>query len=114
MALDPLCSFLGQEHNELLQHHFINASTPISPANIYLCHHKGSTTFDQIQGPEVLSLLHRAKADSLEYGSLEIFIQQEILDWQLLGGLLHFPQKQRNKAHQPVLIPVYFLDTQAF
>lgn len=93
VALDPLCSFLGQEHNELLQHYFIDDCLNIDFPSQQLfaarvpelpCHHKGSTTFNQIQAPEALLL--RTKANPLEYGLLEIFIHQEVLDWQLLIG----------------------------
>jgi len=80
-----------QPSHELLQYHFIDDFLDIAflgrqpfAAGIpeLLQQHKGS----EVKRPEVLAVLLGTQADPLEDGVLKVFVEQEVLDWQLLCG----------------------------
>ncbi len=47
-------------------------------------------------------MLFGVPADPLEDGSLQVVVDQEVLNWQLLRRQLRLPGQQRNEAHWPV------------
>lgn len=100
MALDPLRCLLGQSHYKLLQHHLVDdlvhvASLDHQPSAAgvpeLLSHHEWVAALPQIQQPESLAMLLRGEADSLEDGSLEVFVNQVVLNRKLLSRHLCLP-----------------------
>ena len=101
VALDPLRGLLGQFGDELFQYHLVDnvldvASVGHQPSAArvpeLLRHDEGSAGLFQAQGSEPLAMLFRGPADPLKNGAPQVFIDQEILDWQLVGGYLRLPR----------------------
>ncbi|RXN13923.1 fibrillin-1 [Labeo rohita] len=84
--------------DKLLQHHtvenLLNIASPgqqplVADVPELLSQDEGPATLTQIQRPEPLAVLFWAQADPLEYGSLQVGEDQEVLHRQLLGH--HLP-----------------------
>ncbi len=93
VALDPLRGLLGEPRNELFQHHAVDDLLDVafpgqqpSAAGVpeLVSHREGPAVLPQLQRSEALAVLLGAPADPLEDGSLQVVINQEVLDWQLL------------------------------
>ncbi len=67
-----------------------------------MSHHEGPAVFPQLQRSEALAMLLGVPADPLEDGSLQVVVDQEVLNWQLLRRQLRLPGQQWNEAHWPV------------
>ncbi len=100
VALDPLRGPLRDPRNKLLQHHLVDdiidaafSGQQPSAAGVpeLVSHHEGPAVLPQLQRPEALAVLLGAPADPLEDGSFQVFIDQEVLDWQLLRRQLRLP-----------------------
>ncbi len=98
VALDPLRGPLREPRNKLLQHHLvddiIDAAFPgqqPSAAGVpeLVSHHEGPAVLPQLQRTEALG--GAARGSGREDGSFQVFVDQEVLDWQLLRRQLRLP-----------------------